>query len=50
MRIGSNGTRVEAVVHLRDAAPEGTVFLQAGLGGDGSANLLDGPLVEIEKA
>ncbi len=47
--IGSDGASVEAIVHLRDAAPEGTVFVESGIPSD-AANVLAGPLVEIKKA
>jgi NADH-quinone oxidoreductase subunit G len=46
--LGTNGHAIEAVVHLRDAAPAGTVFVETGLGRD-SANALAGPLVDIVK-
>ncbi|WP_372790240.1 NADH-quinone oxidoreductase subunit NuoG [Paraconexibacter sp.] len=44
--VGGDGITVDAVVHVRANAPEGTVFLQTGIA-DGSANVLGGPLVEI---
>jgi NADH-quinone oxidoreductase subunit G len=47
--IGTDGASVEAIVHLRDAAPEGTVFVESGIPSD-AANVLAGPLVEIRKA
>ncbi|MBA2348343.1 MAG: molybdopterin-dependent oxidoreductase, partial [Solirubrobacterales bacterium] len=47
--VGSDAASVEAVVVLRHGAPEGSVFLQTGIG-DGAANVLEGPLVEIRKA
>jgi hypothetical protein len=37
---------VEAVAHLRDTAPAGTVFLEEGIPAH-SANALEGPLVEV---
>ena len=46
--VGADGASVEAVVVLRQGAPEGSVFLQTGIG-DGAANVLEGPLVEINK-
>jgi NADH-quinone oxidoreductase subunit G len=45
--VASNGTRVEAVASLRAAVPEGTVFLESGIGGKHSASELDATLVEI---
>jgi NADH-quinone oxidoreductase subunit G len=39
--IGSNGHAVDAVVLLRDAVPEGTVFFEG--------NAVEGPLVEVRK-
>jgi NADH-quinone oxidoreductase subunit G len=45
--VASNGTRVEAVATLRAAVPEGTVFLESGIGGEHSASELDASLVEI---
>jgi NADH-quinone oxidoreductase subunit G len=47
--LGTDGHSIEAIVHLRDATPAGTVFVETGLAADG-ANALDGPLVEIRKA
>ncbi len=44
--VGSGPRTVGAIVHLRAAAPEGTVFLETGIGTD-SANVLGGPLVEV---
>jgi len=40
---------VHATVHLRDATPPGSVFLESGLQDD-SANALTDPLVEVRKA
>ena len=40
--IGSNGSAIEAVVALRNTAPEGSVFVET--------NALEGPLVEVRKA
>ena len=48
VRVGTDGTRVDATVALRAAVPAGSVFLQEGLARDG-ANLLSGPTVQIEK-
>ncbi len=45
--VASNGTRVAAVATLRAAVPEGTVFLESGIGGKDSASELDASLVEI---
>ena len=47
IRVGSNGSRIDAEVHIRGDAPPGTVFLQEGTAA-GGANALDGPLVELE--
>ena len=47
--VGSNGSRVHAIVALRAAAPEGTVFLEAGIL-ENSASELDAPLVEVAPA
>jgi NADH-quinone oxidoreductase subunit G len=47
--LGSDGQTIEAVVHLRDAAPAGTVFVESGIAAQ-AANALEGPLVEIRKA
>jgi NADH-quinone oxidoreductase subunit G len=47
--VGSNGTSVSATVTLRDAVPEGSVFLETALPGV-SASALQGPLVEVRKA
>ncbi len=44
--VGSNGSRVHAVATLRAAVPEGSVFLETGLGED-SASSLDAGLVEV---
>jgi hypothetical protein len=44
--VGSDGVGVDAVVHLRDTTPAGTVFLEEGIPSD-SANALEGPLVEV---
>ena len=40
--VGSNGQTVDATVTVRDATPEGTVFLET--------NALAGPLVEVRRA
>jgi NADH-quinone oxidoreductase subunit G len=48
--VASNGTRVQAVATLRAAVPEGTVFLESGIGGKDSASELDASLVEIRPA
>jgi NADH-quinone oxidoreductase subunit G len=40
--VGSNGQTVDATVAVREATPEGTVFLET--------NALDGPLVEVRRA
>ena len=40
--VGSDGATVDATVTLRDAMPEGTVFMET--------TALDGPLVEVRKA
>ncbi len=47
--VGADGASVEAVVVLRQGAPEGSVFLQTGIG-EGAANVLEGPLVVVKKA
>ncbi|MEA2248042.1 MAG: NADH-quinone oxidoreductase subunit, partial [Solirubrobacteraceae bacterium] len=47
--VGSNGTSVRATVALRDAVPEGSVFLQRSIP-EHSASSLEGPLVEVRKA
>jgi NADH-quinone oxidoreductase subunit G len=47
--VGSNGTSVSGTVALRDAVPEGSVFLQRSIA-DQSASALQGPLVEVRKA
>jgi anaerobic selenocysteine-containing dehydrogenase len=47
--VGSNGTSVRGTVALRDAIPEGSVFLQRSIP-DQSASSLEGPLVEVRKA
>jgi NADH-quinone oxidoreductase subunit G len=47
--VGSNGTSVRGTVALRDAVPEGSVFLQRSIP-DQSASSLQGPLVEVRKA
>jgi NADH-quinone oxidoreductase subunit G len=47
--VGSNGTSVTATVLLRDAVPEGSVFLQRSIS-EQSASSLEGPLVEVRKA
>jgi NADH-quinone oxidoreductase subunit G len=47
--VGSNGTSVSGTVALRDAVPEGSVFLQRSIP-DQSASALEGPLVEVRKA
>jgi NADH-quinone oxidoreductase subunit G len=46
VRVGSAEGGVEAVVHLRDTTPTGTVFLEEGIPTQ-SANALEGPLVEV---
>jgi NADH-quinone oxidoreductase subunit G len=46
--VGSNGTSVAATVSLRDAVPEGSVFLETAIP-EGSAFALEGPLVEVRK-
>ena len=40
--VGSDGQTVDATVIVRDATPEGSVFLET--------NALDGPLVEVRRA
>ena len=47
--VASEGTQVHAIATLRAAVPEGTVFLESGIGED-SASELDAGLVEIERA
>ena len=49
VRVGTNGTRVNARVVVRNAVPPGSVFLEEALSAD-SANALTGPTVEVEKA
>jgi NADH-quinone oxidoreductase subunit G len=44
--VGSNGSRVHAIVTLRATVPEGTVFLETGISED-SASVLDAGLVEV---
>jgi NADH-quinone oxidoreductase subunit G len=44
--VGSNGTRVHATAVLRSAVPEGSVFLEEGIGEDSASELDDG-LVEV---
>jgi anaerobic selenocysteine-containing dehydrogenase len=50
VRVGTNGTRVNATVSLRAAVPPGSVFLLEALEGDDSGNLLTGPTVYVERA
>jgi NADH-quinone oxidoreductase subunit G len=50
VRVGTNGTRVNATVSLRAAVPPGAVFLLDALDGADSANALTGPTVEVERA
>lgn len=45
--VGEGRAQVAATVHLRGTAPQGSIFLQTGIA-DGSANLLEGPLVPVE--
>jgi NADH-quinone oxidoreductase subunit G len=47
--VNTDGSRINAIATLRAAVPEGTVFLESGLGSD-SASELDAGLVEIERA
>ncbi len=47
--IATDGSRISAIATLRAAVPEGTVFLESGLG-ENSASELDAGLVEIERA
>jgi predicted molibdopterin-dependent oxidoreductase YjgC len=47
--VGSNGTSVSATVALRDAVPEGSVFMETAIPEE-SAWALEGPLVEVRKA
>jgi NADH-quinone oxidoreductase subunit G len=47
--VGSNGTRVNAVVALRQSTPAGTVFLESSTPED-SATALDPGLVEVTRA
>jgi anaerobic selenocysteine-containing dehydrogenase len=49
VEVGSNGTRVEAVVALRSDAPEGSVFLESHTP-QASATALDAGLVEVTPA
>ena len=46
VRVGTSAGGVEAVAHLRDTSPAGTVFLEEGIPAH-SANALEGPLVEV---
>ncbi|MCU0258953.1 MAG: molybdopterin-dependent oxidoreductase, partial [Solirubrobacteraceae bacterium] len=46
--VGSNGHSVSGTVHVRAAAPEGSVFLETALDED-SASTLEGPLVEVRR-
>jgi NADH-quinone oxidoreductase subunit G len=48
--VSNNGSAVDATVALRHAVPAGTVFLQDGLDGDDSANVLTGSVVEVRPA
>ena len=48
--VSNNGSAVDATVALRHAVPAGTVFLQDGLDGDDSANVLTGSVVEVKPA
>src|SRR4051794_40348252 len=50
VRVGTNGTRVNATVSLRAAVPPGAVFLLEAIDGADSANVLVGPTVEVERA
>jgi NADH-quinone oxidoreductase subunit G len=50
VRVGTNGTRVNATVSLRAAVPPGAVFLLEALEGADSANVLTGPTVVVERA
>ena len=48
--VSNNGSAVDATVALRHAVPAGTIFLQDGLDGDDSANVLTGSVVEVRPA
>jgi NADH-quinone oxidoreductase subunit G len=48
VHVGSNGSSVAATVTLRDAVPEGSVFLETAIPEE-SAFALEGPLVEVRK-
>jgi NADH-quinone oxidoreductase subunit G len=48
VHVGPEEGSVRATVALRAASPAGSVFLEEGIGSD-SANVLEGPLVEIRK-
>jgi NADH-quinone oxidoreductase subunit G len=50
VRVGTNGTRINATVSLRAAVPPGAVFLLEALEGPDSANVLTGPTVVVERA
>jgi NADH-quinone oxidoreductase subunit G len=50
VRVGTNGTRVNATVTLRAAVPAGSVFLLEALAGTDSANVLTAPTVFVERA
>jgi NADH-quinone oxidoreductase subunit G len=45
--VSNNGSAVDATVALRHSVPAGTVFLQDGLDGTDSANVLTGSIVEV---
>ncbi len=46
--VSNNGSAVDATVVLRHAVPAGTIFLQDGLDGPDSANVLTGSVVEVK--
>jgi NADH-quinone oxidoreductase subunit G len=48
VQVGANGHSVTGTVHVRAAAPEGSVFLETALDED-SASRLEGPLVEVRR-
>jgi len=49
VEVGSNGTRLRALAHVRDGVPAGTAFLAEALASE-SANALTEPVVEVRKA
>jgi NADH-quinone oxidoreductase subunit G len=50
VRVGANGTRVNATVEVRAGMPEGTVYLVDGADDQPANALLHGEQVEVEPA